>query len=792
MARDDKLKILKQLSRSQSDKASLALKNEFQKAAVILTESTDYHQLESVLEELTVYGHRVADHLIPTLSKFLEKLRGPVFINSVTEYDPTSPVEAQTYLTKETLELVQLFRYFDTPAVVDIFIRYCEDTDETVVRAALEALRKCASYDIQVFYGGEGRPGLGASPQLEILAYLEKNQTEFMHGHIEAVQCLCEELLSPSLEGTSWDYKSVTWSSRALPVCDQTIDVRNRTVNFLKSIYHADRSISEKISLIRLMMASMDVPSRGECGDDLKEVIVENGLDVLDWIKGKIPEERFPVLQKTEHDVYWRYYHGISDAIRQSCLEIRDTLYENPEYQIYRVLIGFESVFEDWEESLSTETDFAKVEGERQQNSSEFAHEVSEENWATWKERILEFCKTESTDLATFPIFFGFLRELAELKPNLAFELVGNHLEQVEKFTIPIYRGLLQTTYRNDCQTLLKQRADEGLELEAIAKLFLGDQQLDIELLEIVLEQAFANKNEYILSLLLEVGSHIYESDPGVAVDRLFVPVLRRLTDLQSKDWVKFIWDVRRLQKITEELPEDKLMVLIEALLCVQRIDNTAEELLKPVAELRPDLVLDFFRQRIISEECLDDCEAIPFDFHELIEPLSKNAKLIVSTVRSWYDEKDVLFQFRGGRLIANVYPNFGEELERELIALVRTGEKSHAKFSLDILKNYHGQPFLHNVCREVVATHSSDEKLMSDVFSVLTSTGVVSGEFGIADAYARKAVELQDWLYNEDLNVREFAERHIESLKVAEVHERERAQESLELRKHQYGANDE
>ena len=69
-----------------------------------------------------------------------------------------------------------------------------------------------------------------------------------------------------------------------------------------------------------------------------------------------------------------------------------------------------------------------------------------------------------------------------------------------------------------------------------------------------------------------------------------------------------------------------------------------------------------------------------------------------------------------------------------------------------------------------------------------LLATGVVSGEFGLADAYSRKAELVADWQSDPDPHVRKFARSFSESLNAMAERERENALESMEVRKHLYG----
>jgi hypothetical protein len=71
-----------------------------------------------------------------------------------------------------------------------------------------------------------------------------------------------------------------------------------------------------------------------------------------------------------------------------------------------------------------------------------------------------------------------------------------------------------------------------------------------------------------------------------------------------------------------------------------------------------------------------------------------------------------------------------------------------------------------------------------------LQATGVVSGEFGMAEAYTCKREELLDWFDDPDEKVRQFAERYVADLEKMSAAERLRAEEDITLRKHRYGEN--
>jgi hypothetical protein len=103
------------------------------------------------------------------------------------------------------------------------------------------------------------------------------------------------------------------------------------------------------------------------------------------------------------------------------------------------------------------------------------------------------------------------------------------------------------------------------------------------------------------------------------------------------------------------------------------------------------------------------------------------------------------------------------------------------------VLSSYHGEPFVVEPCREIVSMLPADDRLRNDVEIILQSTGVVSGEFGLVEAYKQKRETLIPWLTNGDEKVRSFAKQYIASLDRQIAAEQRRSEEGLEMRKRRY-----
>lgn len=77
---------------------------------------------------------------------------------------------------------------------------------------------------------------------------------------------------------------------------------------------------------------------------------------------------------------------------------------------------------------------------------------------------------------------------------------------------------------------------------------------------------------------------------------------------------------------------------------------------------------------------------------------------------------------------------------------------------------------------------------IWNEVAAAIETTGVVTGEYGMAQAFARKLQEISCWKNDEDDRVRAFAQWLTEGLQRLIEHEQQRADEGLALRKYRYG----
>ena len=181
-----------------------------------------------------------------------------------------------------------------------------------------------------------------------------------------------------------------------------------------------------------------------------------------------------------------------------------------------------------------------------------------------------------------------------------------------------------------------------------------------------------------------------------------------------------------------------------------------------------------------------DGYEAIPYGFNQVGRQLQNDVGAVIEKVSAWRRKRDRRYKWEGARLIKNIFPAFGKELENALVELMKSGEKMAKQVLLEILDCYDGECFLHGVCREAVKIYGQDEKYRRRLIWRLAKTGTVCGEYGFVEAYRKKLEEINHWRKEEDKNVLLFVQEYEKHLRARIETEEKDAHESLEL--HQRG----
>jgi hypothetical protein len=791
---DLRIKALSKLALSNSEKADAAIGQEIERATQTLRDEREYERLEQALEILETIGFKRSGPVADALTEFTRSVEqrdlsysdSPGLVKShFQEY-----INAFTLISR-SIDVLARLRYLQTTPVLRSLLSLSTHSHEKVRNKALQALETMAKYDLDVFYGNASQKGIGAEPQQLIMDLVENLSTPEQRNYLAGLLTVSEGLLSTSMSTSNWTYNSVTLSSAVIPPVEALAKVRERCINYLKRLYSLVSNDKDKLWVIAVLNDATHWTMGTRGVDALIRLKERDTLAVLAFYKQLVGVEELSIVQKIEHNTYWIFFHSQTELVRTAAFEVRDAIEANSEYQTYKVLIGFEGIFGDWNALRQGDRDWDLANAHRKETALGLARSINEKNFDSWRARILKYARTESEDLATFPVFYFFLEEFAKLQPTLALNLVRSHSEEMSGFLIPLLRTMLDGPEKVAIEALIRTWLTEARFLQQAMRVFLSNPNTDSNLARAVLQRAIEVQDTNTVSSAISVAVSNYNEGKKHLVEEMFVPALTYLTERQDIRWIFEFWYRKEAKVFLMDLGEAETDLVLANLRSLKEIDHHAEEVLYLIARRMPAKVLQYFCDRIEIENASNEHEsfkAVPFSLHKLNEPLAKIPTEAVRMIRSLYDGDLYGFMFRGARLLQSIFPDFPQDFEAELIKLVRAGGEGNWSFVLSVLRNYQGELFIHQTCKELIKALPSDSPLRTEVAIALESTGVVSGEFGMAEAYERKKGEVLGWLDDPNSKVRDFATDYIATLEKMSVSERKRAEEELALRKHKYG----
>ncbi len=781
----------------KSSAVDMRLREEFSRVESTLMRSSEYEELSDALKTLAVLAPRFHMALMPMLTNFVRSLRSRILthgdfpvIQSITRYRSADD------LISMGIDAARQIRYVHTEIFVEFLLEMSRRDGKEIQRKAEQALDEIAEFDLDVFY--EQRQG--AAVQARIVRHLAGLSDYDLLASTSPILRILGKLLSPSMEGHSWTYSSITIRRGAIVSGGGVAEMREAVIALLKRMYALDQSVDFRRNVLR----AMDVATRRErAGDDFdtSKMLERDAISILHFRKTLVATEALPLVQMIEHQTYWNYHHAATKSIEIECLRIRDDLNSRAEYQMYKQLIGFEGIFGNWEELRRSESSWDYSDTKRRATARQYLNEIDDNSYAQWRDRIVEFSKTRSNDLATFPVFYEFLESVGRERPQLALELVTTHTETMAPFLTVLLRGLWSSRRKPDVQSTVERWIKDGVHLTSIVKSLysVGDPLLH-NLDAVISRSAELNDCNAILNAIgVAVSLH---ADGSVQAKDTFMRGLRELAKRGDPRWANAIWLSRDLQPLIDAMTADERIEALTSLASLPKLDFQAEEVLFAIAQWDIQSVLDYLmgRLKLARDRSRDDSnadvllddrfEAVPYQFLKLNGKLAEVPDKMLSALRHDFDEElQGLFAYRGARLIEATFPELVGPVKELLLDIIRRGNERDIDFVVGIIRAYEGSAAILDLCKEVIKAVPEGSRVWREVAAAIETTGVVSGEYGLAKAYEGKRNDIAGWQNDGDARVRAFAKRLMEDLEQMIEHEKRRADEDVALRRYKYGA---
>ena len=701
---------------------------------------------------------------IPQNNKIAKTLKDVLnrtkFLNKGLAYG-TFPVEREQIVVL-CLEILEQPQYFYFNEVFEILRGLSIDENLNVRQRALEGISKMAKYP----YSPKEHKLDYQVPFFilkEIEIWIETWNARDLRAYLSSIVQIAKALLSPSFDAMSsdGDFKAY-WISGALPASDAIKSIRSRTVKKLRNLYHISKTVSDKqqvLDAFHTAMVRSNVPGQGD-EVELDTIILENVNSIISFYSSFVESAEFEIVQtiKKQLNLCLIWFKTGLEGVET----LQSLIAENTEYQIYEVLVG-------WNIDFSPERRWDSAGRVRAQKIDEYVEQITNSNSQRWRNRILSIIKNyEPEKDSEFAHLRLFLEKLGEQHHTIAKQLVTEFEFEFQHFLINLLLGIWRSGQTRWVIDLLKIWIEEGKHLSDSAFLFKYIQEADIQLLNAIYRKAEELKDigAFVNIIASVIANHaLHQAGKG-----LFIDCVKKLTELENASWLD--WRVFITESpIWKTLTEDDWRVILENQIISSNINYYTEVILAKHAKEAPHLVIDFFRQRANKYEKQGyriGYNAIPVTMQShLQDAFEKNARPIIWEILKWLEDdlNNSIKSFIAANLLKEIFSHFHPELERQLIEIVNSGQENRIAVVFRVLNAYHGEKFLHDICKAIIKKYPGNEEYEQALFSILAeeSTRGISPPFErvFLEYYEKDKANIQSWKKDTDPAILEFVSRY-------------------------------
>lgn len=714
---------------------------------------------------------------------------------------PYGPLPAKTYcdIIKAITDILTRYRYLDVDATFDALCKlYGWSGKENGQKHLLELGKALAKHQMQIWRQH------GPIAQAMLAEDIEALGEEERRGLQPLLTSMLGEILGAEISGTTNSSSAVTIHRGAVVASDALRVVRTKAIDLLKCQFSLAESEKERRAVLLALQAATNTPISAGYSNYLAQVVMDDTRTIIEFQTEIAPTLSLHLLQTTEdriHRYYWRYavlpetmrddpYLVAARAqVEAAALTFRDVANNNPDFVIFKTLVGFNSVFPPaWEDK---EFRYKQAEAYRAEQVENLLPSVDEASADVWYDRISRYAQTESDDAATFPVFGKFLERLAEAQPTIVFSYIDRIDGSLANFLPGMLAGLMSSAERAQAIARIDAWLSAGEHIGNIAWYLRFADPFDEALLRRTLDSAIQHCDAHAVRNVLIAAVNQFTAHPGTLVVEVFLPALRYLDAAGDFNWVRMPWFSWLESPIIRALNEEQASIVLNALVSYPDLEYGTEFIAAAIAERWPASVVAFIGERQAfarTDTVPPRYDAVPFAVHQLQPPLSAVPDIMLAGARTWFDADPLHFPYDGGKLLASVFPDLSNGLEARLTAMIAGGNDQDLAFVLGVLSAFEGKPPIYELVRTIIAVLDTESQLLGEARSVLRESGVVCGEFGFADLHAGRKAMLEAWLTDPSETVRIFAAEQIRELDRQIAAEIRSAEASIALRKLEYG----
>lgn len=647
--------------------------------------------------------------------------------------------------------------------------------------------------------------GLGV--QETLLDAIDHLGPEAWDAHQRLLTPMLGNMLSLEVSATTHHSARVEFRRGTLPESPELKAIRARAVQLLKDIFVRTDTDHQRLAVLQAIRTATRAPIQGGYSDATQELVMRSAAEVIEFHTQILPGLSLELRQACEAWVNRLYlsYMELPEKMRTqqrlveaqaplitAALGFRDTVNADPEYVIFKTLVGFESVFPPaW---ADRNFHYAEAEAFRQRVFPDLIDSVTDATAEAWLRRLDLFARADGTDGATFTSFGKFLGQLAEARPEIVLGYLPRLDGPVKTFLPGMLNGLLKSGLRPQTLAVMEQWIADGQNLALLAWQQRVADPFDEGLLSRILQHAMAINDLATVTNVLIASADQFDAHPGTLIPEVFMPAILFLEASGQYDWLRWRWTSWLGKGIVEGLDDASAGRLLQALVRCPELEHNCEYMVASVAKNFPVKVLRFIGERIQlgqSDAAPADYETVPFDPHMLREALqaqlANSPDVVLKEAQVWFRTDRLRFPYGGARMVVSIFPVVEGAMATLLMQIATEGGRGKLAFLVALMEAYNGQQFLYPILRALVARLEPDDALLNVVARVFEQSDVVSGQFGYVELNVSRRGWLQPWLEDENDKVRAYGEKRIRELDATIASETRRAEIDIAMRRLAY-----
>lgn len=590
------------------------------------------------------------------------------------------------------------------------------------------------------------------------------------------------KILHTSYEATELtDYNTLEWHSGGLFVNEFLVKLRRDAISYLLGVYKSSKSIKNKIGVIDALSDAITKPTNTVISKELDALLTANAREIVDFYTSIFNDAPEPVIDKIYADTWWlKQRVDFPETVQR----LKESILEHNNYAFYKLCVGYNDHDPgvDWEEA----------DKEREEQLRVVVEQIREGKRG-YKQSIIRVARYYPyvQDAGRFYRFGTLLSDIGAKAPDFLESIYRKHQKTFSPFAENILQGLWRGGRKKGVRAMAAGWIKKGENLPMLANFFNYIGEVDVDLAQSIFKKAKQVDDIRAQFYLIQSIAKLYRKN--AKLKKLFIDLLLEMKRRKNTEWLK--WLRHADMPVFKDLSLKDWRLVIELLIQQDAVDLGVEELLKILIEEKNEkgieLVLDLFHERIarglVSKEGLQTrYSPVPFELYYISDLFGEYANFVVNGVLDWFG-KDRLKNFYVAELVASMFPVFHPVLEQHLIQKVEQGGKNDTDAALSIASRYEGEVFLHNVLRVVIMKNPNDKEVYDEVIHALSSTGVVSGEYGFVNAYEKKKQEIAAWKNVKNKALAAFYKGYISYLNQRIKEETKRADEDIAFRKRDF-----